>query len=147
MIEDLTLEQYEAALREDFASFVARCFHDLNPQADLAMNWHLEVIAAKLIEVRRGTTSPAISCSTAALSGRGRVFRSLCRPATGDGPPARWRAEALFLDDFIRLPARRCGRRGPVPLWPRQSIGRRPICGLLGCSSIAPIHPSGSVAI
>ena len=55
MIEDLTPDQYEAALREDFASFVARCFCDLNPQADLAMNWHLEVIAAKLIEVRRGT--------------------------------------------------------------------------------------------
>ena len=54
MIEVLTLDQYEAALREDFASFVERCFYDLNPQADLAMNWHLEVIAAKLIEVREG---------------------------------------------------------------------------------------------
>src|SRR5215471_20306056 len=56
MIEELTLDQYQAALREDFASFVARCFYDLNPQADLAMNWHLEVIAAKLTEVRRGTS-------------------------------------------------------------------------------------------
>jgi predicted phage terminase large subunit-like protein len=54
MIEDLTLAQYEAALREDFATFVARCFHDLNPQAELAMNWHLEVIAAKLTAVREG---------------------------------------------------------------------------------------------
>jgi hypothetical protein len=54
MIEDLTRAQYDAVLREDFASFVPRCFYDLNPQADLAMNWHLEVIAAKLIEVRRG---------------------------------------------------------------------------------------------
>src|SRR6516165_10089757 len=54
MIEYLTLDQYEAALREDFASFVARCFRDLNPQAKLAMNWHLEVIAAKLMEVREG---------------------------------------------------------------------------------------------
>jgi hypothetical protein len=60
MIEDLTPDQYEAALREDFASFVARCFYDLNPQADLAMNWHLEVIAAKLIEVRRGTAKRLI---------------------------------------------------------------------------------------
>jgi predicted phage terminase large subunit-like protein len=55
MIEDLTRAQYDTVLREDFASFVARCFYDLNPQADLATNWHLEVIAAKLIEVRRGT--------------------------------------------------------------------------------------------
>src|SRR5215831_4447570 len=54
MIEDLTLAQYEAALREDFATFVARCFADLNPQAELVMNWHLEVIAAKLTAVREG---------------------------------------------------------------------------------------------
>src|SRR5215469_17019307 len=54
MIEDLTLDQYQAALREDFASFVARCFCDLNPQADLAMNWHLEVIAEKLTAVQQG---------------------------------------------------------------------------------------------
>jgi len=54
MIEDLTLDQYEAALREDFATFVAPCFYDLNPQAELAMNWHLEVIAAKLTAVREG---------------------------------------------------------------------------------------------
>ena len=54
MIEYLTLDQYEAALREDFASFVARCFRDLNPQAKLAMNWHHEVIATKLMEVREG---------------------------------------------------------------------------------------------
>ena len=46
MIEDLTLAQYEAALREDFATYVARCFSELNPQAELAMNWHIEVIAA-----------------------------------------------------------------------------------------------------
>src|SRR5215472_6646578 len=54
MIEDLTLAQYEAALREDFATFVARCFADLNPPAEFAPNWHLEVIAAKLTDVRRG---------------------------------------------------------------------------------------------
>src|SRR6516162_1852411 len=54
MIEDLTLDQYEAALREDFATFVAPCFYDLNPQAELAMNWHLEVIAAQLTAVREG---------------------------------------------------------------------------------------------
>jgi hypothetical protein len=41
-------------LRHDFVTFAARCFQDLNPQADLAMNWHLEVIAAKLIAVREG---------------------------------------------------------------------------------------------
>src|SRR5215469_10338722 len=54
---------------------------------------------------------------------------SRCISATGDGPPARWRAEGLFLDDFIRLPARRGGRRGPVPLWPRQSLARASFLG------------------
>jgi hypothetical protein len=34
--------------------FAGRCFQDLNPQTDLAMNWHLEVIAVKLTEVRAG---------------------------------------------------------------------------------------------
>src|SRR5438046_3755867 len=54
MVEDLTPVEYEVLLRQDFASFAARCFHDLNPQAELMMNWHLEVIAAKLTAVREG---------------------------------------------------------------------------------------------
>ena len=36
------------------ATFAGRCFQDLNPQTCLATNWHLEVIAAKLTEVREG---------------------------------------------------------------------------------------------
>src|SRR5438045_181909 len=54
MIENLTREQYDCVLRQDFGTFAARCFHDLNPQAELAMNWHLEVIAAALTAVRQG---------------------------------------------------------------------------------------------
>src|SRR5215813_13104740 len=54
MSEELTRAEYQALLRQDFTTFVARCFHELNPQAKLAMNWHLEVIAAKLMEVRQG---------------------------------------------------------------------------------------------
>ena len=54
MIEDLTRTEYETLLRQDFATFVGRCFADLNPQTELAINWHLEVIADKLMEVRRG---------------------------------------------------------------------------------------------
>src|SRR5215813_6405948 len=52
MIEDLTRAEYEAVLRQDFTTFVARCFHELNPQAELAMGWHIEVIAAALTAVR-----------------------------------------------------------------------------------------------
>src|SRR6516165_1023960 len=54
MIEDLTRAEYDTALRNDFALFAGRCFHELNPQAELAMNWHLEVIAAKLAAVWEG---------------------------------------------------------------------------------------------
>jgi predicted phage terminase large subunit-like protein len=54
MIEDLTHAEYWTLVRNDFALFAERCFCDLNPQAELALNWHLEVIAAKLAAVREG---------------------------------------------------------------------------------------------
>src|ERR1700730_11234301 len=54
MFKNLTPAEYEVLLRHDFATFAMRCFHDLNPQTRLAMNWHLEVIAAKLTACREG---------------------------------------------------------------------------------------------
>ncbi len=54
MIVDLTAIEYETLLRQDLSTFAARCFYDLNPQTALEMNWHLEVIADKLMAVRRG---------------------------------------------------------------------------------------------
>src|SRR5438270_3483996 len=54
MFENLTPAEYQVLLRQDFVSFAVRCFQDLNPQAELAMNWHIEVIAAKLTAVREG---------------------------------------------------------------------------------------------
>jgi hypothetical protein len=53
-MKNLTWAQYEFLLRHDFTTFAGRCFKDLNPQTRLAMNWHLEVIAAKLTAVRQG---------------------------------------------------------------------------------------------
>ena len=53
-MNDLSPSEYDAILRSDFGFFAQRCFHDLNPQAELAMNWHLQVIAAKLTAVREG---------------------------------------------------------------------------------------------
>jgi predicted phage terminase large subunit-like protein len=47
-------------LRQDLTTFAARCFGELNPHTPLAMNWHLEVIAGKLTEVRQGTTKRLI---------------------------------------------------------------------------------------
>src|SRR5436853_3600136 len=54
MFENLTPAEYQVLLRQDFVSFAVRCFQDLNPQAPFAMNWHIEVIAAKLAAVREG---------------------------------------------------------------------------------------------
>jgi hypothetical protein len=54
MTENITRAQYEVLLRHHFATFAARCFQELNPQAELAMNWHIQVIAAKLNAVREG---------------------------------------------------------------------------------------------
>src|ERR1700745_3815936 len=54
MVASLTPAEYETLLRQDFTTFAARCFYELNPQTELAMNWHLEVIAAKLTAVRQG---------------------------------------------------------------------------------------------
>jgi predicted phage terminase large subunit-like protein len=53
-MKNLTWAQYEFLLRHDFTTFAGRCFKDLNPQTRLAMNWHLEVLAAKLTAVREG---------------------------------------------------------------------------------------------
>src|SRR5260370_30439388 len=54
MIENVARAEYAALLRQDFGTFAARCFHDLNPQAELGMNWHLEVMGGKLTGVREG---------------------------------------------------------------------------------------------
>ena len=60
MIEDPTPTEYKAVLRQDFVTFAARGFRYLNPQAELGLNWHIEVIAAKLAAVRRGETRRVI---------------------------------------------------------------------------------------
>src|SRR6201981_1815147 len=62
IIKCLTRAQCDASLRNNFALFATRCFHQLNPQAELAMNWHLEVIAAKLTAVAEGTIRRLIIC-------------------------------------------------------------------------------------
>src|SRR6202023_874342 len=43
-----------ALLYHDFASFAARAFRELNPRTPFAVNWHVELIAAKLAAVRAG---------------------------------------------------------------------------------------------
>jgi hypothetical protein len=46
--------EYQTILRSDLGYLAERCFHQLNPQAVLLANWHIEVIAAKLAAERAG---------------------------------------------------------------------------------------------
>jgi predicted phage terminase large subunit-like protein len=50
----LTQREEDAQLRLDFAAFAQRCFRELNPLAAFAMNWHVEIMAAKLTAVYQG---------------------------------------------------------------------------------------------
>jgi hypothetical protein len=45
---------YDTLLRLDFVSFAQRCFRELSPRTQFATNWHIEMIAAKLIALREG---------------------------------------------------------------------------------------------
>jgi predicted phage terminase large subunit-like protein len=54
MIKDLSPREYDVILRSDLGWFAERCFCELNPQAPFLPNWHIKVIAAKLMAVREG---------------------------------------------------------------------------------------------
>ena len=59
---DTALGECAALLRDDFASFAACCFRELNPRTRFAMNWHVEVMAGKLMAVREGRIRRLILC-------------------------------------------------------------------------------------
>src|SRR5437868_8786666 len=46
---------YADVLRHDLCAFIHRSFLELNPQTQFLSNWHIEALAAKLEEVRRGS--------------------------------------------------------------------------------------------
>ena len=50
----LSLAEYEQLQREDFATFIERAFHELNPGTPLVNSWYLELMADKLEQVRLG---------------------------------------------------------------------------------------------
>src|ERR1700730_1499285 len=51
---DAAWSECAALLYHDFASFAARAFRELNPRTPFAMNWHVELLIAKLAAVRAG---------------------------------------------------------------------------------------------
>ncbi len=56
----LDLAEYQALLRQDFCSFLQRCFYELNPDARFLPNWHIEAMAARLASVRTGQVTRLI---------------------------------------------------------------------------------------
>jgi hypothetical protein len=54
-----------ALLRDDFASFAARCFRELNSRTPSAANWHFALVAAKLAAVRQGQGSQRLEARRA----------------------------------------------------------------------------------
>src|SRR6202162_762723 len=46
---------YADLLRRTLCAFIHRSFLELNPQTRFHTNWHIEMLAAKLEEVRRGS--------------------------------------------------------------------------------------------
>ena len=59
---DAEWSECAALLRDDFASFAARAFRELNPRARLAMNWHVEVMTGELVAVREGRIRRLMIC-------------------------------------------------------------------------------------
>ena len=55
-----TFEEYQAVLRNDFASFIERTFHELNPQANFVPGPYIELLAATLEKCRNGQTKRQI---------------------------------------------------------------------------------------
>ena len=54
MTEEVSDEECDATLRDDFYSFMVRCFRALSAGATYLPDWHIETMAAKLERVRDG---------------------------------------------------------------------------------------------
>ncbi|TWJ06623.1 phage terminase large subunit [Altererythrobacter ishigakiensis] len=52
----LPREIFDSMIREDFATFLAQVMAELEPGTDYTENWHIEVMANALEDVRRGET-------------------------------------------------------------------------------------------
>jgi predicted phage terminase large subunit-like protein len=53
-------QAFAATIRSDFRAFLERSFYELNPSAEFKANWHLDVLAYELEQVRLGNTKGLI---------------------------------------------------------------------------------------
>ena len=57
---NLSVDQYQEVLTRDFYAFTQKSFAHLNPRTRLLLNWHIEVMVAKLEACRLGKTKQLI---------------------------------------------------------------------------------------
>ena len=69
-----TWTTYDTLLRLDFVSFAQRCLRELSPRAQFAMNWHIEILAAKLMAVRAGKIRRLIINKPYSIDNIGYIF-------------------------------------------------------------------------
>src|SRR6516165_4098893 len=104
-----TWNTYDTVLRLDFVSFAQRCLRELSPRAQFAMNWHIEIIAAKLMAGARRQDPPADHQHAAALfevaAGLGRLSGLVSRARPGGADPLRQLRAGARRQIVARLPA------------------------------------------
>jgi predicted phage terminase large subunit-like protein len=59
-VKNLSAKEYAAIMRSDFYGFIERSFYKLNPVTPFKENWHIELLAYKLEQVRLGKTNRLI---------------------------------------------------------------------------------------
>ena len=67
-----TKDEMSAMLRTDLSSFIMRSFLELNPATEYMHNWHIDLIASKLNEVRLG------KCKRLIINIPPRNMKSIC---------------------------------------------------------------------
>jgi predicted phage terminase large subunit-like protein len=72
MIKQLQNIEMSQLLRIDLNAFIHRCFLELNPSAQYHPNWHIELIASKLTEVKDG------KCKRLIINIPPRNMKSIC---------------------------------------------------------------------
>jgi len=104
-------EFVDAILRNDFVSFLYRCFLWLNPGATFLDNWHLRAIAYQLDRVRRGEITRCSRRRTA----HGRLLRR-DRTREGRTPESdpRLLGRSRFLRDASASPALPSGVKSDI---------------------------------
>ena len=119
----ITPAHYQAVLRQDFAMFIRRCFHELWPATPLKWNWHIDMIANRLEAVRRG------ECRRLIINMPPRGAKSLCAsiafPAfcLGHNPSAQLMNVSYAQDLSEKLSADT--RKIMLSSWYRQCFGPR----------------------